>query len=61
VSTPLIWHELERGIYPEDFHLRNTVERLGSVGDPMRDYFATPQDLGPLLESGRARRARPLA
>jgi bifunctional non-homologous end joining protein LigD len=61
VSTPLEWHELERGIYPEDFHLRNTRERLRRVGDPLRDFLGAPQRLAPLLEPGRARRFRPLA
>jgi bifunctional non-homologous end joining protein LigD len=28
VSAPLAWAELERPIYPEDFHLRNMHERL---------------------------------
>jgi bifunctional non-homologous end joining protein LigD len=61
VSTPLEWHELERGIYPDDFHLRNTRERLTRVGDPFARFPTTRQTLAPLLESGRSRRARPMA
>jgi bifunctional non-homologous end joining protein LigD len=61
VSTPLEWHELERGIYPQDFHLRNTRERLAQVGDPLARFTAARQTLAPILESGRARRARPMA
>lgn len=61
VSTPLEWAELERPLYPEDFHLRNLVERLRRVGDPLATFFRDPQSLAPLLEVGRTRRLRPLA
>jgi len=61
VSTPLEWHELERGIYPEDFRLVNTRERLARVGNPLARFATTRQTLAPILESGRARRARPMA
>jgi len=61
VSTPVEWPELERALYPEDFHVRNMRERLQRLGDPMATFFAHPQSLAPLLETGRARRARPMA
>lgn len=61
VSTPLEWHELERGIYPQDFHLRNIRERLARIGDPLARFPATRQSLAPILEGPRARRARPMA
>jgi bifunctional non-homologous end joining protein LigD len=61
VSTPVEWDELERPLYPEDFHVRNIRERLQRVGDPLASFFAHPQSLAPLLETGRARRARPMA
>jgi bifunctional non-homologous end joining protein LigD len=61
VSTPLEWHELERGIYPQDFHLRNMRERLARFGDPFAHFTAARQMLTPILESGRSRRARPMA
>jgi bifunctional non-homologous end joining protein LigD len=61
VSTPLEWSELERAIYPEDFHLRNVGERLRQVGNPLASFFRHPQSLMPLLEAGRARRVRPMA
>jgi bifunctional non-homologous end joining protein LigD len=61
VSTPLEWSELERGIYPEDFHMKNIRERLREKGDVFAGFFAQRQSLVPLLESGRSRRARPLA
>jgi bifunctional non-homologous end joining protein LigD len=61
VSTPLEWAELERPVYPEDFHMKNIAERLRSGGDPLRGFLATRQHLTPLLENGRARRVRPMA
>jgi len=61
VSTPLEWHELERGIYPQDFHLRNVRERLSRIGDPLARFPTTRQSLAPILESSRVRRARPMA
>ena len=61
VSTPLEWPELERALYPEDFHVRNIQDRLARVGDPFASFFAQPQSLAPLLDGGRLRRVRPLA
>ena len=61
VSMPVEWPELERALYPEDFQIRNVRKRLRQVGDPLASFFAHPQSLAPLLESGRARRARPMA
>lgn len=61
VSTPLEWPELERALYPEDFHLRNVGERLRRVGDPLASFFRHPQSLAPVLDAGRARRLRPMA
>ena len=61
VSTPLEWAELERPLYPEDFHVKNIKDRLRVKGDLLRPTFAMRQQLTPLLESGRARRARPMA
>lgn len=61
VSTPLEWSELERALYPEDLHLRNVPERLQRSGDPLASFFTHAQSLAPLLDSGRARRLRPMA
>jgi bifunctional non-homologous end joining protein LigD len=61
VSAPLEWAELERPMYPEDFHAKNIQERLRTKGDPFRGFFAARQRLAPLLESGRSRRAKPMA
>jgi bifunctional non-homologous end joining protein LigD len=60
VSTPLDWPELERGLYPADFHVGNIRERLRERGNPLEDFFRSRQSLAPLLESGRVRRARPV-
>ena len=61
VSAPLEWAELERPLYPEDFHVKNIKERLRAKGDLLRSVATTRQQLTPLLESGRVRRARPMA
>ena len=61
VSTPLEWHELERAIYPDDFRLENTRQRLAHVGDPLARFWTARQALTPILESGRVRRSRPMA
>ena len=61
MSAPLEWSELERSVYPEDFHFHNVRARLRQRGDPLLGFFAERQSLAPLLEGGRARRARPMA
>jgi bifunctional non-homologous end joining protein LigD len=61
VSAPLEWPELERALYPEELHIRNVPERLRRVGDPLASFFSHPQSLASLLDSGRARRLRPMA
>jgi bifunctional non-homologous end joining protein LigD len=61
VSTPLEWTELERAVYPEDFTLATIRDRLARTGDAFASLLREPQSLAPLLESGRSRRARPLA
>ena len=61
VSTPVDWPELERPMYPEDFTLATIRERLARGTDPFAGFYREPQSLAALLESGRSRRARPLA
>ena len=61
VSTPIDWAELERPMYPEDFTLATIRERLARAADPFASFYREPQSLAGLLESGRSRRARPLA
>ena len=60
VSMPLEWPELERAVYPEDFHLKNARDRLSQKGDLLGDFFQHPQSLAPLLDAMRSRRARPM-
>jgi Predicted eukaryotic-type DNA primase len=33
VSAPLLWEEVERGVEPEQFNVRNMPERMRTVGD----------------------------
>lgn len=33
LSMPLSWHEVEKGVKPEDFHLLNCIQRLKNQGD----------------------------
>jgi bifunctional non-homologous end joining protein LigD len=33
VATPLEWREVTRGLEPQQFHIRNAVERFDRVGD----------------------------
>jgi bifunctional non-homologous end joining protein LigD len=33
VSTPLTWDEVDEGVSPKDFTLRNFADRLDAVGD----------------------------
>jgi bifunctional non-homologous end joining protein LigD len=61
VSTPIDWSELDRAMYPEDFTLATIRERLARTSDPFASFYREPQSLTALLESGRSRRARPLA
>jgi bifunctional non-homologous end joining protein LigD len=61
VSTPVEWAELERALYPEDFTIATIRERLARGSDPFASFYREPQSLAGLLESGRSRRARPLA
>lgn len=57
VAMPLDWTELEHGIYPEDFHLRNARDRLRRQGNPLDGFFENRQSLAPLLQRARVRRA----
>lgn len=39
VATPLFWHEVVRGLRPEQFTIDNVVERVQALGCPFADYF----------------------
>lgn len=49
VGTPLKWEELDRGLRPSDFHLRNILERLDKTGDLMAPLLKGKQKLEPVL------------
>jgi bifunctional non-homologous end joining protein LigD len=53
VSVPVRWEELE-SIYPTDFTLRTTPERLERGGDPWDGILEAKQDLGAILGVGDA-------
>jgi bifunctional non-homologous end joining protein LigD len=53
VSTPLRWDEIE-SVYPTDFTLRTVPGRLEEHGDPWEGIFDGKQDLGAILDAGRA-------
>jgi bifunctional non-homologous end joining protein LigD len=51
VSTPLTWEEVDKGVSPKDFTVRNFDARLGSAGDPWAGLrTAKPPDLARLLK-----------
>lgn len=50
VSMPITWDELEAGVDPAAFTVRNTPGRLAEVGDPWADLLASPGRIDTLLE-----------
>ncbi len=46
ISTPLLWKELEKDIYPEDFTIRNIEDRLNEKGDLYRPVIQSGFDPG---------------
>jgi bifunctional non-homologous end joining protein LigD len=52
VSTPITWGEVDEGVSPKDFTVRNFEERIKSAGDPWAGLrTAKPPDLKALLKS----------
>jgi bifunctional non-homologous end joining protein LigD len=52
VSTPLTWKEVDEGVSPKDFTIRNFEVRIKSAGDPWAGLRTTkPPDLKALLKS----------
>ena len=45
VSTPLAWDELEADIRPQDFTIRNVMDRIDAKGDLFRPTLTDAQDL----------------
>jgi bifunctional non-homologous end joining protein LigD len=56
VSTPCEWSEIEGGVCPEDFHMGNARQRIRTIGDPLAEFYRSPQSLGAVLETMRSRR-----
>jgi bifunctional non-homologous end joining protein LigD len=50
VATPLAWHEVQPGLVPTRFHIRNALDRFASVGDLFRPVLNSPQRIEPALE-----------
>jgi bifunctional non-homologous end joining protein LigD len=51
VATPLRWDEVKPGLEPQQFHLRNAIERFSRVGD----LFAAVLDSKQTLEKALGR------
>jgi bifunctional non-homologous end joining protein LigD len=49
VATPLDWAEVKKGLTPQQFHIRNAVERFRQVGDLFEPVLTQPQKLEPAL------------
>jgi bifunctional non-homologous end joining protein LigD len=45
VATPLEWKEVQRGLDPKQFHIRNARERFQKKGDLFRGVLEAPQNL----------------
>jgi bifunctional non-homologous end joining protein LigD len=50
VATPLEWREVRLGLLPEQFHLRNVLERFARVGDLFAGVIQKPQRIEKALE-----------
>jgi bifunctional non-homologous end joining protein LigD len=50
VAAPLFWDEVEEGLRPEQFTIKNVVERVQTHGCPFENYAETgeKQDLSKL-------------
>jgi bifunctional non-homologous end joining protein LigD len=57
-SMPLEWPELERNIYPEEFHITNAAQRIAERGDPLAEFFRSPQRLDLTEDLPPTRRGR---
>jgi len=57
VSTPITWDEVDDGISPKDFTVRNFAERITSAGDPWEGLRRSKGvDLSTLARATEARR-----
>ncbi len=49
VATPLEWREVRPGLTPQQFHIRNVMERFGRLGDIFSGVLEHPQRLEPAM------------
>jgi len=50
VATPLEWREVRPGLAPQQFHIRNVLERLARLGDIFAPVLEGNQRLEPAIE-----------
>ncbi|MBI3684407.1 MAG: DNA ligase D [Acidobacteria bacterium] len=50
VATPLEWREVRPGLTPQQFHIRNVLERFARLGDLFAPVLEAPQRLEPALQ-----------
>src|SRR5579872_2688131 len=50
VSTPLKWSEVEKGLRPEEFHIRNARDRFDKVGDLFEPVLTKKQRIEEAIE-----------
>lgn len=50
VATPLEWREVKPGLRPDQFHIRNAMDRFTRTGDLFAGVLDKPQRLEPALE-----------
>ncbi len=51
VATPLEWREVKTGLSPQQFHLRNVLDRFARVGDLFAGVLDKPQRLDRAIEN----------
>jgi bifunctional non-homologous end joining protein LigD len=50
VAAPLRWSEVTRGLSPDQFNIRNAVDRFDRLGDLFQPVLTNPQKLEPAIE-----------
>lgn len=51
VSTPLFWEEVKKGLSPQDFTIKNVLERLKTEGDIFKPVYEKGIDLKKTLQT----------
>jgi bifunctional non-homologous end joining protein LigD len=60
VSAPVTWHELDRGVTPQDFNINTMPRRLAKIGDVFSHMTSNPQNIDNILnalETGKLKQA----